>query len=634
MAKKKPKKSPKRAAPSRRPPAEILSDLPDRRALEGALWGEFLGKTEEGGAKTPLGEAQELVYQAFGERDEARRLAMARKAIEISADCADAFVLLAEHAESRKEALALYRQAVLAGERALGPALFRDAAGEFWALLETRPYMRARMGLAELLWTSGERDEAIGHLKEMLKLNPNDNQGVRYVLAGWLLNMDRFDELAQLLQEYDEPTAAWAYTKALLGFRREGDTPATRKLLKTARAINKHVPAYLLGTKPMPREQPPYYGLGDENEAILYAASAMGGWKSTPGAVAWLKGTARKTGSRQGAAARAKGPLPLVKERLRRLPQEYDVWQADVRTFGGRLEIHGELVHPWLLIVGSRSNGTVLAQALTESVPGAHSVWDQLAEAIQAPMTGVPHRPTTLQVRGGDVWDELAPHLDELGIVVETGETLDFIDFVLEELEKDLARDQPPGLLEMPGIDPQKLASFYQAASLFYRRAPWRKLGYESAIKVEFDDLDSGPRFAVVMGQSGLTFGLALYDDLKILKRLWSSNLSDEQNARETVALTVTYDDEAGISDADLDAIDQYGWEIAGPEAYPAIFRKERGMSMRPPLGWEVELMEACLRAIPDFVDQHPLDDLSSHEVSVPTASGDRHLVLSWVEDS
>jgi hypothetical protein len=135
------------------------------------------------------------------------------------------------------------------------------------------------------------------------------------------------------------------------------------------------------------------------------------------------------------------------------------------------------------------------------------------------------------------------------------------------------------------------------------------------------------------MGQSGLTFGLALYDDLAVLKKLWSSDLSDEESARETVALTVTYDDQAGIADADLDAIEQYDWEVAGPEAYPSIFRKERGMSMRPPLGWELELMEACLRALPDFITQHPVDDLSEHRVTVPVASGDLHLVLSWEDD-
>src|SRR5439155_9487294 len=158
--------------------------------------------------------------RAFGEHDDRRRVQLANEALKVSPDCADAYVLLAEHAPSRKEALRLYEQAVVAGERAVGPDTFRDATGHFWGLLETRPYMRAREGLASLLWTAGRRDEAVRHLQDMLRLNPGDNQGLRYTLAGHLVFLDRDDDLAQLLDQYaDEDSATWAYTKALLAFR-------------------------------------------------------------------------------------------------------------------------------------------------------------------------------------------------------------------------------------------------------------------------------------------------------------------------------------------------------------------------------------------------------------------------------
>jgi len=100
---------------------------------------------------------------------------------------------------------------------------------------------RAREGLASKLWTMGRRDEAIKHLQDMLRLYPGDNQGVRYTLAGWLLAAGRDEELARLLREYDEGSANWAYTKALVAFRQNGDTPDTRKLLDVAQKANKHV---------------------------------------------------------------------------------------------------------------------------------------------------------------------------------------------------------------------------------------------------------------------------------------------------------------------------------------------------------------------------------------------------------
>src|SRR6185437_10219062 len=204
--------------------------VPDRRMLEG-LMREFLGELGGQAEDTPLSQAQKLVDEAYSAPDGAAQVALARRALEISPDCTDAYVLLAENAGSRKEALELFRKGVEVGTRVLGPATFEQAAGSFWGLLETRPFMRAKLGLADTLWTLGRRPEAVEQLEELLRLNPNDNQGVRYSLAAWLLNLDRDDDLERLLDRFDEDSAAWAYTRALLAFRREGDSPEARKLL-------------------------------------------------------------------------------------------------------------------------------------------------------------------------------------------------------------------------------------------------------------------------------------------------------------------------------------------------------------------------------------------------------------------
>src|SRR5438874_11728733 len=120
----------------------------------------------------------------------------------------------------------------------------------------------------------------------MLRLNPGDNQGLRYTLAGFLLFLDRDEDLARLLEQYaDEGSATWAYTRALLAFRQQGDTLEARRLLKAAKKTNKHVPAYLAGAK-FPSDQPPgYYSPGDESEALTYLGGFLAPWKATPGAV-------------------------------------------------------------------------------------------------------------------------------------------------------------------------------------------------------------------------------------------------------------------------------------------------------------------------------------------------------------
>lgn len=220
----------------------------------------------------------------------ARRVALAHEALAISPDCADAYLLLAEEtAASPDETRELLEQGVAAGERALGPDPFEEGAGHFWGLIETRPYMRARAALAETLWALGEREEAVAHQFELLRLNPNDNQGIRYRQAEYLLALERDDELDELFAAYeDDDAAAFVYTKALAAFRRQGDSPESQTLRAEARKLNPHVPAYLSGRKRLPARPPDYVGFGDPSEAVDYAVGAKAQWESVPGALAWL----------------------------------------------------------------------------------------------------------------------------------------------------------------------------------------------------------------------------------------------------------------------------------------------------------------------------------------------------------
>jgi len=194
------KKKPASGATARkRPSRPAPPPLPDRRAMEGYLAG-LAGRQGE----SALEAAQNVMYDAWDAATKTKRVALARKALRLSPLCADAYVLLAEEtARSVPEAIDIYRKGVEAGELALGEEAFEHDVGYFWGLLETRPYMRARHGLAQALWAMGEREDAIAHYRDMLRLNPNDNQGIRYLLAACLLEMERDDDLDSLLADYD-----------------------------------------------------------------------------------------------------------------------------------------------------------------------------------------------------------------------------------------------------------------------------------------------------------------------------------------------------------------------------------------------------------------------------------------------
>ena len=64
------------------------------------------------------------------------------------------------------------------------------------------------------------------------------------------------------------------------------------------------------------------------------------------------------------------------------------------------------------------------------------------------------------------------------------------------------------------------------------------------------------------MGQSGLTIGLAVYEDLGLLAgRLFSEEQTDEARRREAVATSVLFGEEWDISLTDLEASQRSGWK-------------------------------------------------------------------------
>lgn len=239
-----------------------------------------------------LGAAQDLAFEAM-EAGGAERLALAAKALAASPLCADAWSLLATEApDGSPLGLSLWRQAVAAGEVAIGPLRMAEWQGEFWGIQETRPYMRARQGLALALRRQDMLAEAIDTLRGTLALNPNDNQGIRYILLDWLLEAGAIPEAAALHAAYEEDSsAAWHYAAALLAFR-QGGAAAAQPALAAALANNPHVPGLLLGRRPMPAEDPEYYSPGDASEAAVYCQTGAPGWRAAPGALDWLAAAA------------------------------------------------------------------------------------------------------------------------------------------------------------------------------------------------------------------------------------------------------------------------------------------------------------------------------------------------------
>jgi tetratricopeptide (TPR) repeat protein len=246
-----------------------------------------------GGVRSASEKAQELAYDAMEADDIKTAVILAMQAVELDRRCVDALVILAHGgSESQDELIENLEKTVWIGEQALGEDFFDENRGHFWGLMETRPYMRARQELADLLCGAGRTDEAIAHYEAMLDLNPNDNQGIREVLLTTYLTRGDLDGARRLFAQYEEDGSAAFRWSRVLERHLAGDEAKAVTLLAEARKDNAFVEPYLTGAKRMPRSLPEYYSPGEESEAKHVAVSLRPAWKRHRASMAWLKAQA------------------------------------------------------------------------------------------------------------------------------------------------------------------------------------------------------------------------------------------------------------------------------------------------------------------------------------------------------
>ncbi|WP_422526309.1 hypothetical protein [Serratia fonticola] len=234
-----------------------------------------------------LADAQEIMFDAWETDDLDAVLKLIRKAIRKSPLCADAYSFYSEISKEPPTAKIGYLETALyAATIALGED-FQEFAGRFWGVVETRPYMRSKAALANVMWESGNFYPAMTHCREMLQLCHNDNQGIRHVLASYYLELEMTDELASLLEDYSEDMRPYLqYSRALLAYR--NSSPDADDIAKAAISVNKHIPGLLSKRRMQPKSTTGYITLGALDEAIDYINNNLKPWIRTPGAIQWL----------------------------------------------------------------------------------------------------------------------------------------------------------------------------------------------------------------------------------------------------------------------------------------------------------------------------------------------------------
>lgn len=227
----------------------------------------------------------EHLWQGNSERAES----LYRQALTIAPRHVDALVHIANLRSEEgqlSQAQRLYEQALAAGEEDLDVA-HTATERAWWGQIETRPYMRALHGLAWVHYRGGRYPQALALYERMLALNPNDNQGVRFLIGELHHRLGHLEEAVKTYQRYPEHPDV-KYNAALAHYQ-SGNRQQSVVWLRQAFFDNLYVPLLLLGKRCV--KHPIWHGTNraEPEWARDYWERCGDLWRQTAGALPFLQ---------------------------------------------------------------------------------------------------------------------------------------------------------------------------------------------------------------------------------------------------------------------------------------------------------------------------------------------------------
>ena len=243
-------------------------------------------------------QAQDLVFEAFKlTPDKAKK--NIEKALALDPTCIEAYEYLASREKKLEKALAVLEKGIAIGREKFGGQFLKKNKGIFWGIHETRPFMRCLYAKSEILVLMGKIAEGVAIMEEMLEINKNDNQGVRYPLLSALIVLGETEKFKKYDKMFDDDASAQTlYSRALFTFKTEGNSANARKMLNKAFQANPFVVQMLLEENPQFQEIE-NYSLGSREEAQVYLVYACVAWCKTEDAIEWLMDVVEKILDRQ-----------------------------------------------------------------------------------------------------------------------------------------------------------------------------------------------------------------------------------------------------------------------------------------------------------------------------------------------
>jgi hypothetical protein len=291
---------------------------------------------------------------------------------------------------------------------------------------------------------------------------------------------------------------------------------------------------------------------------------------------------------------------------LRKIRQSNATWLCTVRrapfwVFPKKLAPY----RPFLLMVLNQETELILKTDTSTAQPSPDDILKNLFKAMQGSLLNLGHssRPANILIDDAELVQVIAPQLAELGIRCRYRDSLPKMRAALLEMEETINKRKPiPGLLSIAGASVPLVAELYTAAADYNNIKPWRWIENWQPIEIRFPP-EGRARYALVLGSGGETFGVSLYESLADVDAMLSRTDPNQPFSRPFSWLSVVLDEATSIAIDDLDAVEHYGWPVAGEHAYPLVLKATPGNEWgQLPNASELIWLTAALRTIPDFL--------------------------------
>ena len=168
-----------------------------------------------------LDDAEDCYFDALETNDLGKQDELLEKCLALNPDHLDAKILLIINDYPPYFAVEKLQELERAEKRKLKKEDLYEP-GRMYGIFETRPYMRCLLHIAQSACDAGMYKIALKYFELILKLNPNDNMGVRYVIPGLYLYYDKRRSLEQLIDFYQEEAIEMEIALAFMLIK-EGD---------------------------------------------------------------------------------------------------------------------------------------------------------------------------------------------------------------------------------------------------------------------------------------------------------------------------------------------------------------------------------------------------------------------------